>query len=99
MLFRSEDADVAFAMVAFPKDVEEVFLGARGLLAAGRLPRVVVDMGTSPPALARRIAEVAALKGVGALDAPVSGGALSVGGAVSSATFPVSSTGEVAVSS
>mgnify|MGYP003340151515 CR=1 FL=1 len=56
------------------KDVEEVFLGARGLLAAGRLPRVVVDMGTSPPALARRIAEVAALKGVGALDAPVSGG-------------------------
>ena len=70
----AEDADVAFAMVAFPKDVEEVFLGARGLLAAGRLPRVVVDMGTSPPALARRIAEVAALKGVGALDAPVSGG-------------------------
>lgn len=70
----AEGADVAFAMVAFPKDVEEVFLGTKGFLAARHPPKVVVDMGTSPPALTRRIAEAAVAKGVGALDAPVSGG-------------------------
>ena len=70
----AEGADVAFAMVAFPKDVEEVFLGTKGFLAAKLPPKIVVDMGTSPPALTRRIAEAAAAKGVGALDAPVSGG-------------------------
>jgi len=70
----AEGADVAFAMVAFPKDVDEVFLGAQGFLAAKIAPKIVVDMGTSPPALTRRIAEAAAAKGVGALDAPVSGG-------------------------
>jgi len=70
----AEGADVAFAMVAFPKDVDEVFLGVKGFLAAKIAPKIVVDMGTSPPALTRRIAEAAAAKGVGALDAPVSGG-------------------------
>ena len=70
----AEGADVAFAMVAFPKDVEEVFLGTKGFLAVRHPPKVVVDMGTSPPALTRRIAEAAVAKGVGALDAPVSGG-------------------------
>ena len=70
----AEGADVAFAMVAFPKDVEEVFLGTKGFLAAKHPPKVVVDMGTSPPALTRRIAEAAVAKGVGSLDAPVSGG-------------------------
>jgi 3-hydroxyisobutyrate dehydrogenase len=61
-------------MVGFPQEVEEVFLGPKGFLAAKVAPKVVVDMGTSPPALARRIAETATARGVGALDAPVSGG-------------------------
>jgi 3-hydroxyisobutyrate dehydrogenase len=70
----AEGCDVAFAMVGFPSEVEEVFLGPSGFLQARTPPKVVVDMGTSPPALARRIAEQAARAGVGALDAPVSGG-------------------------
>jgi len=70
----AEGCDVAFAMVGFPSEVEEVFLGPSGFLRARTPPKVVVDMGTSPPALARRIAEQAARAGVGALDAPVSGG-------------------------
>jgi 3-hydroxyisobutyrate dehydrogenase len=70
----AEQADVAFAMVGFPQEVEEVFLGPKGFIAAKSAPSMVVDMGTSPPALARRIAETAAARGVGALDAPVSGG-------------------------
>ena len=70
----AEGCDVAFAMVGFPQEVEEVFLGPCGFLAAAAKPRVVVDMGTSPPGLSRRIAQACAALGVGALDAPVSGG-------------------------
>jgi 3-hydroxyisobutyrate dehydrogenase len=70
----AEGVDAAFAMVGFPEEVEAVFLGERGFLRAKRAPKIVVDMGTSPPALARRIAEAAAAQGAGALDAPVSGG-------------------------
>lgn len=70
----AEGADVAFAMVGFPQEVEEVFLGPAGLLRAAKRPGVVVDMGTSPPGLSRRIAAEAGRIGVGALDAPVSGG-------------------------
>ena len=70
----AEGADVAFCMVGLPPEVEQVFLGPRGFLAATTPPKIVVDMATSPPALTRRIAEAAAAKGIGALDAPVSGG-------------------------
>ncbi|MBM4007404.1 MAG: NAD(P)-dependent oxidoreductase [Planctomycetes bacterium] len=70
----ADGADAAFAMVGFPDEVEAVFLGERGFLGAKHAPKVVIDMGTSPPALSRRIAEAAAVRGVGALDAPVSGG-------------------------
>ncbi|MGA1266614.1 MAG: NAD(P)-dependent oxidoreductase [Phycisphaerales bacterium] len=70
----AEGADAAFAMVGLPAEVEEVFLGPQGMLAATRLPGMVIDMATSPPELARRIAQAARARGVGALDAPVSGG-------------------------
>jgi 3-hydroxyisobutyrate dehydrogenase len=70
----AEGADLAISIVGMPEDVEEVHLGARGTLAATSAPKVVVDMTTSSPALAVRIAEAAADRGVGAVDAPVSGG-------------------------
>jgi len=70
----ADTVDVAFAMVGLPAEVEEVFLGAQGMLAAKIAPKVVVDMATSSPQLSRRIAESAAYKKIGALDAPVSGG-------------------------
>jgi len=70
----AEGTDVAFCMVGLPSEVEQVFLGPDGLLAARRPPAIVVDMATSRPALSRRIAEAAAARGVGALGAPVSGG-------------------------
>ncbi|MFM1831284.1 MAG: 2-hydroxy-3-oxopropionate reductase [Planctomycetota bacterium] len=70
----AEGVDAAFAMVGLPAEVEEVFLGPQGMLAATHLPGMVIDMATSPPELARRIAQVARARGVGALDAPVSGG-------------------------
>ena len=72
----AEASDIVCSNVGMPHDVEEVHLGAHGTLAAAKPPRLVIDLTTSSPALARRIAQAAAAKGVGALDAPVSGGDL-----------------------
>lgn len=70
----AEASDVVFAIVGFPKDVREVFLGADGALAGSKPGTVLVDMTTSEPSLAKEIYEAAKAKGVAALDAPVSGG-------------------------
>ncbi|HKB41326.1 MAG TPA: NAD(P)-dependent oxidoreductase [Gemmataceae bacterium] len=70
----AERSDVVFAIVGFPKDVREVFLGEQGALAGSKPGTVLVDMTTSEPALAGEIYEAAKAKGVAALDAPVSGG-------------------------
>jgi 3-hydroxyisobutyrate dehydrogenase len=70
----AERSDVVFAIVGFPKDVREVFLGPAGALAGSKPGTVLVDMTTSEPTLAREIYEAAKAKGVHALDAPVSGG-------------------------
>ncbi len=67
-------ADFVFTIVGFPSDVEETYFGAQGVLAHAQPGTVVVDMTTSSPALARRIAEAATAKGLLALDAPVTGG-------------------------
>jgi 3-hydroxyisobutyrate dehydrogenase len=70
----AERADVVFAIVGFPRDVREVFLGQDGALAGSRAGKVLVDMTTSEPSLASEIHAAAKAKGVYALDAPVSGG-------------------------
>jgi 3-hydroxyisobutyrate dehydrogenase len=70
----AERSDIIFAIVGFPKDVREVFLGPDGGLAGSKPGTVLVDMTTSEPTLAREIHEAAKAKGVFALDAPVSGG-------------------------
>ncbi len=68
------NSEIVFTIVAFPADVEEVYLGGDGILSARGPYRVVVDMTTSRPSLAQTIAEVAAKRGIDSLDAPVSGG-------------------------
>jgi 3-hydroxyisobutyrate dehydrogenase len=70
----AEKSDVIFAIVGFPKDVREVFLGKDGALAGSKAGNVLVDMTTSEPSLAREISEAAKAKGVASIDAPVSGG-------------------------
>jgi len=70
----AERSDVVFAIVGFPPDVREVFLGPSGALAGSRHGMLLVDMTTSEPSLARAIYEAAKHKGVASLDAPVSGG-------------------------
>src|SRR4051812_22520166 len=70
----AQNADGVFAIVGFPKDVREVFLGTDGALAGSKPGTVLVDMTTSEPSLAKEIYDAAKAKGVAALDAPVSGG-------------------------
>jgi 3-hydroxyisobutyrate dehydrogenase len=70
----AETADLVGTMLGYPSDVEEVALGADGLLEAMRPGSVYVDFTTSSPALAERMAAEFAEKGVACLDAPVSGG-------------------------
>jgi len=70
----AERSDVVFAIVGYPKDVREVFLGSRGALAGSKPGSFLVDMTTSDPSLAREIYEAARAKGVPSIDAPVSGG-------------------------
>jgi 3-hydroxyisobutyrate dehydrogenase len=69
-------AEVIFTIVGYPKDVETVILGENGVLETAKEGAIIVDMTTSEPSLAVKIAEKAAEKGVGSLDAPVSGGDL-----------------------
>lgn len=70
----AENSDVIFAIVGYPKDVREVFLGVDGALAGAKAGSILVDMTTSEPSLAVEIYEAAKAKGVASVDAPVSGG-------------------------
>ena len=70
----AKEADVVFAIVGFPKDVREVFLGEQGALAGSKPGTLLVDMTTSEPSLAQEIFHAAKAKGAHSVDAPVSGG-------------------------
>ncbi|MGH9104501.1 MAG: NAD(P)-dependent oxidoreductase, partial [Acidimicrobiales bacterium] len=65
--------DLVVTMVGYPTDVEEVVLGEHGVLSSAAKGTTLVDMTTSEPRLAREIFEAAAPRGIGSLDAPVSG--------------------------
>jgi 3-hydroxyisobutyrate dehydrogenase len=67
-------SDVVFSIIGFPKDVEEVYLGPGGIVERARPGTLLVDMTTSSPGLAKRIYDAAKARGLGACDAPVTGG-------------------------
>jgi 3-hydroxyisobutyrate dehydrogenase len=67
-------ADIVITMVGYPHDVEEVYLAPAGIVVSARAGALLIDMTTSSPELAARIAARAAERGLMALDAPVSGG-------------------------
>jgi 3-hydroxyisobutyrate dehydrogenase len=67
-------SDMVITMVGHPADVEALYLGGGGIVERSRPGALLVDMTTSSPELARRIAAAAAARGLHALDAPVSGG-------------------------
>ena len=61
-------------MLPGPPEVREVVAGERGLLEGAGEGSLVVDMSASSPALTRDLFLFARQRGVGMLDAPVSGG-------------------------
>ncbi len=70
----ASQADITITMVGYPHDVEEVYLGEGGIIERAPRGALLIDMTTSTPTLAARIAEAAVAAGLSAVDAPVSGG-------------------------
>ena len=68
------DRDAVITIVGYPKDVEEVYFGQEGIIANAPAGACLIDMTTSSPKLAVRIYEAAKACGLGAIDAPVTGG-------------------------
>jgi 2-hydroxy-3-oxopropionate reductase len=66
--------EIVFTCLPDSPDVEQVVLGAGGVIEAARPGLIFIDHSTIKPAVSRQIAEALANKGVLALDAPVSGG-------------------------
>ena len=69
-----EACGVVITMLPGPPEVEQVIAGEGGLLEGTREGSLIIDMSTSSPTLARTLHRAAKDKGVGMLDAPVSGG-------------------------
>lgn len=67
-------ADIVFTMIGAPADVEEIYFGTHGIFEGSKEAQFLIDMTTSSPALAKRIAKEAASRGMSSIDAPVSGG-------------------------
>ncbi|MDD5176496.1 MAG: NAD(P)-dependent oxidoreductase [Sterolibacterium sp.] len=67
-------SNIVISMVGYPSDVEAIYLGHGGIIERARTNAMLIDMTTSSPDLAKRIAAAAAQRGLTALDAPVSGG-------------------------
>lgn len=70
----AQNSDVIFTIVGFPKDVEEVYFGEEGIFNGAVSGSILVDMTTTQPSLAERIYAEGKNKGIGSVDAPVSGG-------------------------
>jgi 3-hydroxyisobutyrate dehydrogenase-like beta-hydroxyacid dehydrogenase len=67
-------SDVLFTSLPGPPEVEQVLSGRDGILSGARQGTVYFDLSSNLPSVARRLAAVAADRGVTYLDSPVSGG-------------------------
>lgn len=73
----ASQVDLVLISLPTPAAVSNVVVGSDGI-AHGKTVRCLVDLSTTGPAMARQIGETLKARGIGAIDAPVSGG---VGGA------------------
>jgi len=65
--------DVVCVILPSLASVEEVILGADGLVARGRPAQTIVQMSTISPTLTRRLAREVTARGLSFLDCPISG--------------------------
>lgn len=68
------DVDAVITMVGFPQDVEEVYFDPKNILDSAKAGAYLIDMTTTSPMLAEKIAKVGGERGYHVLDAPVTGG-------------------------
>ena len=66
--------DVLITMLPNSPEVEQVVLGAGGVIEGARRGMILVDMSTISPIVSQKVGKALAAKGVAMLDAPVSGG-------------------------
>lgn len=69
----ADEAGIVFCSLPTPPVVRDVVLGADGV-AAGSKVRIVVDLSTTGPSMAKAVSSSLAAKGIAWVDAPVSGG-------------------------
>jgi len=69
-------ADLVFACVGNDDDLRSITVGADGAFAGMQRGAIFIDHTTASAAVARELAEAAAARGIGFVDAPVSGGNL-----------------------
>lgn len=67
-------ADVTVLSLPTQEILEQVVLGAGGLIEVAQAPKIIVDTTTTTVALAQRLHAALAVKGVAFLDSPVTGG-------------------------
>ncbi|WP_249662733.1 NAD(P)-dependent oxidoreductase [Lentilactobacillus buchneri] len=70
----TKNSEVVITIVGFPKDVEQVYFGDDGILGVAHAGQTLIDMTTSSPSLAKKIAKAGEARDIGVLDSPVSGG-------------------------
>jgi len=70
----AKQAEVIITMLPDSPEVEEVILGKEGVIHGAKPGFVVIDMSSINPLVTKEIARKLKEKGVGMLDAPVSGG-------------------------
>lgn len=66
--------DIVITCVSNTEDVEQVLLGAQGVIHGARPGTLVIDMSTISPHATRQMAEELSQRGLHMLDAPISGG-------------------------
>lgn len=70
----AENSEIIITMLPASKHVQSVVSGENGILAGAKEGSIIIDMSSITPTVSKQLAEEAAKKGVGFLDAPVSGG-------------------------
>ncbi|WP_338451271.1 2-hydroxy-3-oxopropionate reductase [Niallia oryzisoli] len=70
----AEKSEIIITMLPASKHVQSVVLDENGILAGAKEGSIIIDMSSITPTVSKQLAEEAAKKGVGFLDAPVSGG-------------------------
>jgi 3-hydroxyisobutyrate dehydrogenase-like beta-hydroxyacid dehydrogenase len=72
-LTEAAGADAIFTILPSLESVEKIIVGPGGLIETAPRSCTLIQMSTISPGLARRLGEAASAKGIGFLDAPVSG--------------------------